>query len=245
LCLIQIKAKQNTYLFDPLCNMDFSFLGEFFASSSICKVMHAGDNDIRILKRDYGFLFNNIFDTHRAASLLGCTRLSLSALVSQFLGIEFDKSKKTQRSKWDLRPLTEEQLSYAAMDTAYLLDLQCRLNDEIIKADLEAQAARVFTEMTKVEWKEKTLDQRGHKKIGGYYSLSDDRKECLKRLFRWRYYKAKAINRALFMILSDHDLYCLCDAEIENLEDLIEQGLMSAEKARLMGPEIIALLTGS
>ena len=242
LCLIQIKAAKSTYLFDPLCSVDLSFLGDFFASSSICKIMHAGDNDIRILKRDYGFLFNNIFDTHRAASLLGCTHLSLAALISRYLGIEFEKKKKIQRSKWDLRPLTEEQLEYAVMDAVYLPDLQRRLEDEILKVDLEEEAEKVFREMTKVVWREKELDQKGHKKIGGYYALPDNRKERLKRLFRWRYSKAKAINRAFFMILSDHDLFCLSDTEITNLEDLMAKGLLSREKARILGPEIVELL---
>ena len=89
LCLIQIRADHRTYLFDPLDGLDISFLGEYFSSPSICKVMHAGDNDIRILKRDYDFVFNNIFDTHRAASLLGTVRLSLANVVGEYLGIEF------------------------------------------------------------------------------------------------------------------------------------------------------------
>lgn len=242
LCLIQIKAKRKTYLFDPLGNIDLSFLGEFFAASSLCKIMHAGDNDIRILKRDYGFFFNNIFDTRCAASLLGCSHLSLAALVEQYLGIEFEKKKKIQRSKWDLRPLTEEQLAYAVMDTAYLPDLHRRLEDEIIKTGLEAEAAEAFTEMAKVVWREKELDQRGHKKIGGYQALPDGRKERLKRLFQWRYLKAKAINRAFFMILSDEDLFSLSGVEIGNLKDLGEQGFLSQDKVRLLGPEIVEIL---
>ena len=74
LCLIQLKAAKKTYLFDPLGELDISFLGEYFASPALCKVMHAGDNDIRILKRDYNFEFRNIFDTYRAAALLGSDR---------------------------------------------------------------------------------------------------------------------------------------------------------------------------
>ena len=244
LCLIQIKTKRKTYLFDPLGDIDLSFLGEHFAASSLCKIMHAGDNDVRILKRDYGFFFNNIFDTHRAALLLGCSRLSLAALVSQYLGIEFEKNKKIQRSKWDLRPLTEEQLAYAVMDTAYLPDLHRRLEDEILKAGLEAEAAEIFTDMAEVVWREKELDQGGHKKIWGYWSLPDGCKERLKRLFRWRYLKAKAINRAFFMILSDKDLFSLSWAEIGNLEDLGDKGLLSRDKIRLLGPELVEILSG-
>lgn len=244
LCLIQIKARRKTYLFDPLGDIDLSFLGKYFAASSLCKIMHAGDNDVRILKRDYGFVFNNIFDTHCAASLLGCSHLSLAALVSQYLGIEFEKKRKIQRSKWDSRPLTEEQLVYAAMDTAYLPDLYRRLEDEILKAGLEVEAAKIFTNMAKVVWREKELDQRGHKNIGGYQALPDSRKERLKRLFRWRYLKAKAINRAFFMILSDKDLFSLSGAEIGNLEDLEDKGLLSRDKIRLLGPELVEILSG-
>ncbi|MDO9586285.1 MAG: HRDC domain-containing protein, partial [Syntrophales bacterium] len=149
---------------------------------------------------------------------------------------------KIQRSKWDLRPLTEEQLAYAVMDTAYLPDLHRRLEDEIIKTGLEAEAAEAFTEMANVVWREKELDQRGHKKIGGYQALPDDRKERLKRLFRWRYLKAKAINRAFFMILSDEDLFSLSGVEIGNLKDLGEQGFLSQDKVRLLGPEIVKIL---
>jgi ribonuclease D len=244
LCLIQVKAKRKTYLFDPLGNIDLSFLGKSFAASSACKIMHAGDNDIRILKRDYGFFFSNTFDTHRAASLLGCSHLSLAALVERYLGIGFEKNKKIQRSKWDIRPLTEEQLEYAAMDTAYLPDLYHTLEAEIIKAGLETKAVEAFAEMTKLVWREKELDQRGHKKIGGYRELPDNRKERLKRLFRWRYLKAKAINRAFFLVLSDKDLFFLSGMEIGNLEDLADKGLLSQDKIRFLGHELVEILSG-
>jgi ribonuclease D len=242
LCLLQINSGKKIYVFDPLEDIDLSFLGEFFASSSICKVMHAGGNDLRILKRDYGFVFNNIFDTHRAASLLGCTHLSLAVLVNRYLGIEFDKNKKMQRSKWDVRPLTEEQLDYAVMDTFYLADLRLRLKSELEKEGLEGAAQRVFTEITGVVWREKELKRQGHKGIQGYYALPDDRKERLKRLFRWRYLKAKAINRALFMVLSDSDLFSLSGMDIGGLEDLRGNGLLSEEKVRLLGPELLEIL---
>ncbi len=242
LCLIQINSGKKIYVFDPLGGMDLSFLGEFFASSSICKVMHAGGNDLRILKRDYGFVFNNIFDTHRAASLLGCTHLSLAVLVNRYLGVEFDKNKKMQRSKWEIRPLTEEQLDYAVMDTFYLADLHIRLKSELKREGLEREAQKVFTEIAGVIWREKELKRQGHKGIQGYYALPDDRKERLKRLFRWRYLKAKAINRALFMVLSDRDMFSLSGMEIGDLEDLKENGLLSEEKIRLLGPELVEIL---
>ncbi|MDI6615783.1 MAG: hypothetical protein QME27_03640, partial [Syntrophaceae bacterium] len=49
LCLIQISTEDNTYLFDPLLDIDFSFLGEVSMNPSTVKIIHACDNDIRLL----------------------------------------------------------------------------------------------------------------------------------------------------------------------------------------------------
>lgn len=242
LCLIQIKAVKKTYLFDPLGELDISFLGDFFASHSLCKVMHAGDNDIRILKRDYNFVFRNIFDTYRAAALLGSDRLSLCHVVSHYLGVEFEKQKKLQRSRWDLRPLKEEQLKYAALDTAYLPDLYLRLRKELKQAGRDEEAARIFAEMTKVRWQTRNLDKEGHKKLARHYALTDKQKERLKRLFQWRYGKAKEINRAIFMILSDRELVDLSALEVGSVSELATGGLLPGGKLRLYGDELIALL---
>ena len=61
LCLIQIYANSTTYVFDPLGNLNLSFLGGFFENRHIVKIFHAADNDIRLLRRDYEFKFRNIF----------------------------------------------------------------------------------------------------------------------------------------------------------------------------------------
>jgi ribonuclease D len=94
LCLVQIKANNATYVLDPLHNLDLSFLGKYFADEDIVKILHAADNDIRLMKRDYGFDFKNIFDTHRAAHLLGFQQLSLEKMIFQFLGVELNRSEE-------------------------------------------------------------------------------------------------------------------------------------------------------
>ena len=66
-----------------------------------------------------------------------------------------------QRSRWDLRPLTEEQLDYAALDTAHLPDLYRRLDGELREKGLEKEAKRLFVGMTAVVWQPKTLDRLG------------------------------------------------------------------------------------
>jgi ribonuclease D len=245
LCLVQIAADKKTYLLDPLNGLDFSFLGKIFADSAILKIMHAGDNDIRILKRDYGFEFINIFDTHLAAAILGCHFLSLSALIGQYLGIELKKDKKMQRSKWETRPLTEEQIHYAVQDTAYLKALYNRLDHEIQRRGFKRKAVKAFDTIAAVTWNEKLLNPQGYKHIKGYHSLTEHQKHYLMNLHCWRFQKAKETNRARFRILSDQALVDLAKTEASSIEMLRETGILSPEKISLYGPEIIETVSGN
>jgi ribonuclease D len=239
LCLIQIEAERRTYLFDPLNSLSFSFLGKIFADPVILKVMHAGDNDIRILKRDYGFEFKNIFDTHIAAALLGCHYLSLSALIGQYLGIELKKDKKMQRSKWETRPLTDEQMHYAVQDTAYLKDLYYRLEYEIERNGFKRKAAKAFEKIAAVQWTEKSFNPHGHKHIKEYPSLTAQQKQYLLNLYYWRFQKAKETNIARFRILPDQALVDMAKAEPSTIEMLENSGILSPEKIKLYGCEIM------
>jgi len=244
LCLVQIRAAKRTYVFDPLNGIDLSFLRPYFADSDLLKVAHAGDNDIRILKRDYGFEFRNLFDTHRAAHLLGCRYLALSRIVEEYLGVEIEKTKTMQRSKWEVRPLSAGQLQYAVQDTAYLADLYRRLDEKLCRRGMKDQARKAFEEIAAVSWREKTLDLVGHRKIKGYKTLTAEARERLKRLYRWRFKKACETNRAMFLILSDSALLSLSERTWRSLEELRSTGILSQEKISAYGSELVETLYG-
>jgi ribonuclease D len=243
LCLLQIRAGDATYLFDPQGNLDFTFLGAIFVDPSILKVLHAGDNDIRILKRDYGFEFQNLFDTSRAASILGCRYLSLAALIRQYLGVEFEKQKKIQRSQWENRPLTDDQIKYAVRDTCYLMPLYEKLKQELHDKGLMEEAEKSFVDIAQVVWQEKTFNARGYSRIPGYHDLMPDEQRILKQLYRWRFNKATESNRAAFMILSDEDLIALTKAAADSPSQLIAGGRLSSDKASRYGRELFEILS--
>jgi len=241
LCLLQIQAGERTWLIDPLAEgLDLSFLGDVLIDPDILKIFHAGDNDIRILKRDYAFAFRNIFDTHRAASLLGFRQLALSTLLESLLGVTLEK--KMQRSRWDIRPLSEEQLDYAALDTAHLHDLYRKLDVELREKGLEKEAKRLFVGLTAVAWRPKALDRLGHRKLPGYGQLTSGQKERLRLLYRWRFEKAKELNRACFMLLPEPQLAALARLEAASLQTMTGPGLLSADGLNRFGPEILKIL---
>jgi ribonuclease D len=242
LCLIQIRAERRSYVIDPLNGVDLSFLAEPFADPAILKILHAGDNDIRLLKRDYGFTFQNVFDTHRAAALLGCHYLSLATLIHEYLGVDLEKKKKIQRSDWDNRPLSEEQLKYAVLDTAYLKPLYEKLETQIRSGGLEKEAARAFEDITAVTWHEKAFDASGYKRIKAYPLLTAVQKKRLRGLFRWRFHKARELNRAIFMVLSEQDLVNLSRVESVTPAGLKAECGFSTERTARFGKEILDIL---
>lgn len=132
-CLIQISSTSRDYLVDPLAFDDLSELGLVLADGTIQKVFHAGDYDISCLKRDFGFMFTNVFDTMLAATALNISTLGYGTLVERFLNISLEK--KYQRANWGERPLQPEMLIYAQADSHYLLPLRDALIPELISAD--------------------------------------------------------------------------------------------------------------
>lgn len=129
LCLVQIFDKQTCYLIDPLVkNIDLECLFDVFRNPSVEKLVFAFGEDIRLLHH-LGCKAKNILDLAIVRSLLNYPPSSLSNMLDQVLGMETDK--KLQKSNWFKRPLSEDQLKYAADDVLHLFDLRSVLMDKI------------------------------------------------------------------------------------------------------------------
>lgn len=116
-CLIQGTAGSLNFILDPLSGIKLS---EFFRILSGKKlILHDAGYDLRMLKADFAFEpKGQVFDTMLAGRLLGLEKVGLSALLGDFLGIQVHK--QNQRADWSKRPLSEELLRYAIVDTYYL-----------------------------------------------------------------------------------------------------------------------------
>ncbi len=121
-CLIQISTETKDYIIDPLPLKDLAPLGRIFKNPAIEKVFHASEYDILIMHDDFDFEFSNLFDTMLAAQILGRKKLGLDSLLEQIVGIKVNK--KYQRADWGKRPLSNDMLQYAQMDTHYLIKIR-------------------------------------------------------------------------------------------------------------------------
>ena len=147
-----------------------------------------------------------------------------------------------QRSRWDIRPLSEEQLDYAALDTAFLPALYRKLGADLRGKGLEKEVKRHFVGLAEVAWQPRTFDRLGHRKLPGYGQLSPEQKERIRRLYRWRFEKAKEMDLACFMLLPDPKLTALARLEDPSLRILAGPGLLSGESLKRFGVEILESL---
>ena len=158
-CLVQVSTISTDYLVDPLRLPDISGLNDLLADPSIEKVFHAAENDVVVLKRNFGFSFAHLFDTMVAARILGLPRVSLAALLEENFAVKLDK--RAQLTDWGRRPLTGEQLSYARLDTHYLMPLRDLLADELRARRRWREASEAFRGAARPGACRKTFRPRG------------------------------------------------------------------------------------
>ncbi|MBI9043644.1 MAG: ribonuclease D [Anaerolineaceae bacterium] len=203
-CLIQISTSDCDYLIDPLAISDLSALKEIFEDINIEKVFHAAEYDVITMKRDYGFIVNNIFDTMIAGRILGMQKLGLAAMLETFFNVQVDK--RFQKSDWGKRPLPVEQIDYARLDTHYLIDLRNILYSQLEQKNRLELAHEDFSRLTHVSIPAGLNGGTKCWKIAGKYDISPQQAAVLQELCEYREEKAKSINLPLFKVLSNQTL---------------------------------------
>lgn len=200
-CLIQLSDALGDIIIDPLRVRDLSVLAPIFADPSVVKVFHGADYDIVSLRRDFGFQFNNLFDTLIAAQFLGLQGLGLADLISRYFGIELDK--KHQRHDWSQRPLEQDHLDYARGDTHWLLALREILVRQLRLKGRLAHHTEECAILSTREWNRKAFDPDGWQRIKGANLLSNDAKKILRQLYLYRDDAARDLDRPTYKVMAD------------------------------------------
>eukprot|EP01062_Namystynia_karyoxenos_P008728 TRINITY_DN13074_c0_g1_i1.p1 TRINITY_DN13074_c0_g1~~TRINITY_DN13074_c0_g1_i1.p1 ORF type:complete len:801 (+),score=330.61 TRINITY_DN13074_c0_g1_i1:87-2405(+) len=129
-CLMQISTREEDYIVDVLALRDEMYrLLPAFVNPKIVKVMHGAIMDIKWLQRDFGLYVVNMFDTGAAATQLSMPA-GLGHLLRYFCDVNTDK--RFQTADWRQRPLPEDMLRYARMDTHYLLYIADQLRNRLL-----------------------------------------------------------------------------------------------------------------
>ncbi|MBX5483671.1 MAG: HRDC domain-containing protein [Myxococcaceae bacterium] len=148
LCFVQVATDERVYLFDTLRpEVRADSLAAVFADPARTKFFHAAGGDLQYLA-EVGVRIRGLFDTHRAATLLGWQKVGLADLVRERLGIEL--KKEHQQSDFSIRPLPPGMREYIADDVRYLVEIGRQVREECRKADIleevELDCARIAEE---------------------------------------------------------------------------------------------------
>ena len=103
-CLIQISIPGQDYIVDPIVGFDLEALGAIIADPAVEKIFHAAEYDLILLKRQYNWTLNNLFDTMWATRILGKDRCGLANLLRSYFQVK--QNKKHQKANWCKRPLS-------------------------------------------------------------------------------------------------------------------------------------------
>ncbi|MFC1679560.1 ribonuclease D [Elusimicrobiota bacterium] len=237
-CLLQLSVPKEDIVIDPLAIKDISPLGPMFRDPDVEKVFHAGEYDIVCLKRDYGFVIRNVFDTMVAARTLGSSRLGLAHLIEENFGVKL--SKKLQRANWGKRPLSPEHIEYARNDTRYLIPLRKILTEHLEAKGLLRDAVDEFRRLEKLQPVTRQFDPNAFWHLRGARDLTPQKRAVLKRISMFREKTAAELDRAPFRVLPEELMVRLAQSCHETQEALRGLKGMTPYLFRRFGKELLA-----
>ncbi len=243
LCLVQIavddpgaEAGTRILLIDAFDQIDIGPLAQLLADPAIEVVLHAGRQDVAILRRAWSTELSNVFDTQIAAGFAGASaQAGYSNLLGALLGRRVGKTASYTR--WDARPLTAEQLSYAAEDVAHLLQLADELQRRL------GEAGRLEWAREECRRLESSTDERdpytAWERLPRIGQLDPRSRAVARELAAWRERTASTEDRPVGSVLADPALVELAKRQPSSLAALEHIRGIHPSGIRRRGPAIL------
>lgn len=241
LALVQIADAERIYCIDPLAIDDLAALYDLLENPQVTKVLHAASQDLEIFFYERQRVAQPVFDTQVAASMLGLgEQIGYASLVKQLLQLELDKSHT--RTDWMQRPLSMEQIRYAADDVRYLRQIYPLLHNKLEKLN---RIDWLNSEMTRL------LDPASYQpdplnswqRVKGAGKLSSKQLNVLKHLAAWRERQAIQSDRPRRWILPDEALLSLVTQCPASQEQLLTIRLLDNKTGERHGKKLLELIT--
>jgi ribonuclease D len=239
LCLVQIVVGEEVVVLDPLEGFDHRALAETLADPEIEIVLHAGRQDVAILRREWQTTFTNVFDTQIAAGFAGFSaQAGYNGLLHDVLRIRLPKTASFTR--WDARPLTDEQVSYARGDVEHLLpladEIQRRLSE---RGRLEWAREECFVIADATDERDPDEVWRRLPRVSG---LDARERAVARELAAWRERSASAEDRPVGAILRDPTVVELAKRRPAGRRELSQIRGITPDVVRRRGDDLIAAI---
>lgn len=217
---------------------------ELICDPQVEKIVHAGRQDLDLFALYAGQIPKPFFDTQIAAAMLGFgAQVAYANLVQRIHGTKLAKAHTF--TNWSARPLSTDQIAYAAEDVQFLLSIHTYLQKRLQALGRDEWAREEFARLeTAVGEKSKDPLDRYHR-IRGWDSLKPRHAAVLRDLAAWRETEARRRNVPRGRVMRDEVLLQLARHPPKNVEELRGlRGLHGSEIDR-NGEQLIATITAS
>lgn len=227
LCLIQVATADLIACIDPIALKEIGPFLEHLYDPAKLKVMHAARQDLELFQQSAGGIPGPVFDTQIAAGLVGhAPQIGYGPLVEALLDVSLAKAHT--RTNWKRRPLSPEQIEYAADDVRYLLAVHELLHEQLRQAgrlDWALEDNRLLGE--EALYVTDPLD--AWQRVKGSGRLTTEQRRVLQALAAWREVEAMRRNLPRRWVVADEILVTLARspastrAELRNVDGLTDK----------------------
>ncbi len=238
--LIQIATHQVCYLIDPVACTTLEPLKAVLLDEAKRIVMHSCSEDLEVFLRVFGQVPPQVFDTQIAASLVSRDhQLGLQKLIRSYCGKDIPKDET--RSDWTKRPLSESQLTYAALDVVCLLQVYDAL---LARLDALGRTAWCVEECQRLvdAYGVESDNARYYRSIGDAWKLKGKKLQVLQALAEWRETVARERDKPRGFIFSDKELFAIADKLPGSTAQLAEAGNFKPVQVRKYGSEALGII---
>ncbi len=220
--LIQVATHDVSAVIDfPAVQSDGSLeaFWDLVCSPEVEKVVHAGRQDLDLFALHAGEIPKPFFDTQIAAAMLGYgAQVAYANLVHRIQGTKLAKAHTF--TNWSARPLSSDQIAYAAEDVQFLLPIHYHLQKKLHSLGRLDWAREEFARLETVvgEKSREPLDR--YQRIRGWESLKPRQAAVLRDLAAWRETEARRRNVPRGRVLRDEVLLQLARHPPRALDEL-------------------------
>ena len=237
LCLVQVAAGGEVDVLDPLTGFDPAPLAAALADPAVEVVVHAGRQDVAILRREWSVEFTNVFDTQVAAGFAGASaQAGYNGLLHDVLRVRLPKTASFTR--WDARPLTEEQLRYARGDVEHLLPLADEIRRRLAargRLEWAREECRAVAEAT-----DERDPEEAWRRLPRVSGLDPRERAVARELAAWRERTAARENRPVGGVVRDPTLVELAKRQPRDRRGLGQIRGVNPDLTRRRGDESLA-----
>ncbi|MBT8422714.1 MAG: ribonuclease D [Gammaproteobacteria bacterium] len=238
--LIQIAAGGNAVCIDPLAELDYTQLWALLFDPQRQTIMHSATQDLEVMWFHCGAFTRNLIDTQVCAALLGYQpQIGYAGLVADLAGVTI--SKEQTRTDWTRRPLSAEQIDYAAKDVVYLGGMHGLLHDRLQECGRYEWAVEDSIALCRTGLYEPDI-QGAWRRIKSVQFLPGAEQARARALAEWREQRAVKLDKPRKWVMDDKAILSIAAANPTDEQALGQLNDVPDGLARRQGGRLLKVL---